>query len=345
MIIISTPRQMLSLEPLNPSSTAIATIKNRKRHNIIYLTDVTQQPLTHRVADLDDSESEDLPLEGVKSLQLDNLTERIAIIPTIKEDAVDKIYAAAPGGSGKTSLIRQYCLDFVKLFPAKKIYLFSDVKHDDLLDDIKAIIRIPLDESFYEQTPDPSELHDSLCIFDDIDSITDSKILKAVQGLRDAILKVGRHKGIEHIFITNHLMTDYKNTRVTLSEATHIFVFPNCGATNGVNYILKNYVGLNNKQIQSIKKLKSRWVCFRIKYPQTVITDNQVFLMDQLDDVLAEKPQLKASALRKQRKPVVKLPPPILKRPPPPKKQPQRRPPTPIQEEEESSSYYEETGM
>jgi hypothetical protein len=85
------------------------------------------------------------------------------------------------------------------------------------------------------------------------------------------------------VITTSHLLTDYKNTRIPLSEATHIVVFPSSGDNHGLNYVLKTYVGLSGKQIPMVKKLKSRWVCFRNKYPKLIITENQCFLLDELE--------------------------------------------------------------
>ncbi len=294
---------MLSFESIHDDSLPIASIHNKKYDNVVYLNTKLDErknkmpKLGHMDRAYDsDSESEQeldytsseeiddrVDARQFKIISLDRVNQRFSIIPNISGS--DRIFISGPSGSGKSTIIRQYITDFLKLFPDKKVYLFSDVDKDEVLDDISEITRMPLDESFLENTPHPEEIRDSLVIFDDIDSVQSKKILSAVQTLRDSILRRGRHEEILHVITTSHLLTDYKNTRVPLSEATHIIVFPGSGASSGLTYLLKNYVGLGTKQIPLFKKLKSRWVCVRISYPQIIITENQCFLLSELENI------------------------------------------------------------
>ncbi len=298
---------MLSFNEINNSSEPIAQIKNKREDNILYLTtgdldndlskkliemDKSEYESSYETSDEYTSSEEEHEIEQVvkqvidnnqsrfKSLTLDMYDQRLSLIPSISGS--DRIFIAGPTGSGKTSIISQYVKDFVKLFPEKKVYLFSDVDKDPLLDTIPQIIRRKLDKDFLDNPIHTEEIKNSLVIFDDIDSIQAPKILKAVQTLRDSVLRRGRHEDILHVITTSHLLTDYKNTRVVLNEATHIILFPSSGANNSINYILKTYVGLSPKQIPKVKKLKSRWVCFRINFPQLIITENQVLFIDSL---------------------------------------------------------------
>ncbi len=286
---------MLSFSPITDNSVPIALIHNKRNDNLIYLTPDADKTLSRKLKKYDYSEescdnseeetndesSEDK--STFKKINLDDYSysQRFSIIPNIKGS--DKIYIAAPSGAGKTTLIGDYVSYYIKLFPEKKIFLFSDVNHDEILDKYTTIQRIKLDDAFLERNLHPEEISDSLCIFDDIDSTQNKKILKVIQTLRDSVLMRGRHEGISHVIITNHLLTDYKNTRVTLNEMSMIILFPSAGAPASIKYVLKNYVGLEMKQIKSIKKLNSRWLAFKMTAPQVMISENKAIILNQLE--------------------------------------------------------------
>jgi hypothetical protein len=206
------------------------------------------------------------------------------IIPIIKMDRTDDETVNhqminGPTGSGKSFVVGRYLSYIIKYRKDKNIYLFSDVEHDKALDKHKKIKRIILNNELYENPIKPEELYNSVCIFDDIDSISDKKIKSAVETLRDSLLKTGRHYGPIEVISTQHLMTDYKNTRVTLSESSLITFFIKSGSTNGINYLLKKYIGLNNKQISDIYALPSRSVSVYKNYPQMVISDKEIYIL------------------------------------------------------------------
>ena len=302
---------MLSFNPVNEKSLPIAFIHNKKKNNIVYLSNEQNEPIINNLKNLnddnyDDDDNDDYDDEYddddndddhddnhkkkpqiqnnkkiIKSITLDDVNHRFSLLPNSIE-GIDRLYIVGPSDSGKSSIIRSYTQNFIKMFKDKKIYLFSDLTEDEKLDDIKRIKRIELNEDFLDNPIHPEEIANSLVIFDDIDSAPE-KILKEVEHLRDACLKRGRHSGLHHIVISNHLLTNYASTRCSLSEATHIIVFANSGSINSLRYLLKNYVGLSNKQIDKVKKIKSRWCCFRVRAPQCLITENQIFLLSELE--------------------------------------------------------------
>lgn len=206
-----------------------------------------------------------------------------SIIPIINLDRIDNekvnhIYICGPTGSGKSHYLSRYLKYIIKHCKEKNIFLFSDVDHDKELDKHKQIKRILLNEEVYENPIKPEELADSVCVFDDIDSIPDKKIKSAVETLRDSLLKRGRHENIQ-VISTAHLLTDYRNTRVVLSESSQVCFFIKSGSSNGINYLLKKYIGLNNKQIEYIFNLPSRAVCIYKNYPQMVISDKEIYIL------------------------------------------------------------------
>jgi DNA helicase IV len=270
---------MLSYDPLNDKSKAIAAIKNKKNDNIIYLSD-EEFNLSKRLKDYDDDYSERDEEEDEygknRRINITNPNQRISIMPSI--EGSDRIYISGPTECGKTTIIANYLKYFIKLLPDKSIYLFSDLKSDPVLDEFKEIKRVMIDEEFINNPITVDDLHNALLIFDDIDSIKNKKVSQAIIDLRDDCLKRGRHNDIRHIITTSHLSCEGKNTKHPLQEATHIIFFhsPN------LNHLLKTYVGLSGKQIPFIKQLRSRWVCAKITSPQIIITENQVFFLNDI---------------------------------------------------------------
>jgi GTPase SAR1 family protein len=264
---------MFSFNPINEKSLAIAIIHGKKRNNLIYLSNNTEK---------DENSYSDQEEQGFEEYELPYYNERFSIYPSTSEDVMDRIYIAGPSGSGKTTIIRDYVREFIKEFPRKSIYLFSNLKEDEKLDDLKKIKRVKIDEDLVNEPIEPSDLKDSLLLFDDIDSIKDKSIKTEVQKIRDSCLTEGRHHNIMHIMMTNHRITDHNNTKDILNESSHVIFFPTAGLGN-VNYLLKTYLGLETNQIKLVKKLKSRWVCIRALYPRLLISENQIMMLSKLE--------------------------------------------------------------
>lgn len=195
----------------------------------------------------------------------------------VSDGTSERGYIAGPSGSGKSTCTSKYANLFKKLYPDRKLYIFSDVEEDEVLDKLDPI-RIKLDEQIYENPIASGELANSIVIFDDIDSIMDKKIKNAVETLRDSLLKRGRHENIT-VVCTSHQITNYKETRVVLGEANYITVFPRSGSTNGIQYVLKKYCGFNSDQIDKIMNLPSRWVSIYKTYPLYVIYNSGVYVV------------------------------------------------------------------
>ena len=199
--------------------------------------------------------------------------------PLPRFDKTERCFVAGQTESGKTYYISKYLEQLVKVYPDKKIFVFSDVESDPEIDHLPNLTRFNIDEDLLEKEPiKPETFSNSICVFDDIDSIQNPKLLKYIQSLRDSILRRGRHEDISCI-VTSHLLTDYKNTRIILNEANTITIFCKSGSTFGIKYLLKHYVGLDKKQIQKILDLPSRWVSINKNSPQYVIYEKGCFLL------------------------------------------------------------------
>jgi molybdopterin converting factor small subunit len=189
------------------------------------------------------------------------------------------LYVAGQSGAGKSTYIAKYLTEYKRINPEKNIILFSRKDEDDVLDKLDPI-RIEINEELYEEPINPNEeLADSIVVFDDTDTIPDAKIKKAINGLKDDILQIGRSENIDSI-ITAHNITNYKESRTILQESTAVTFFPKAGITKQLKYYLNNYIGMNNKQAERVLNLPSRWVTIFQTAPTCVMYQTGAYLLN-----------------------------------------------------------------
>jgi hypothetical protein len=212
-----------------------------------------------------------------KDIEIDILDGVFEIIPSANGDR-ECSYAGAPSGSGKSYWVGSYARQYNKLYPKNKVFLFSKVEDDVSLKGIKNLITVKLDYQLVDDPITTEELKDSLCIFDDTDTIKDKDIRLAINELKSDILETGRHFNVTTV-ITSHLLCNRNETKTVLNESHNYIVYPSSGSAYQIKYLLRNYVGLGNEDIRNIFKLNSRWVCIRKNYPQIVISEHKIYLV------------------------------------------------------------------
>lgn len=189
------------------------------------------------------------------------------LIPFPNHKTRDVCYVAGPSGVGKSTYCGQYMYNYKQLFPNNPMYVFSRLELDKAMKALGAVA-VPINDELTKLDA-IRDLRDCLCVFDDIDTIPEKKLKEKVHALSMDILETGRHNNI-YILITSHLINgnDKKICRTYLNEAKSITVFPKGGNARAIRYVMKEYVGLDKKQIEEIIKLKSRWVTVHKNYPQ-----------------------------------------------------------------------------
>jgi hypothetical protein len=213
------------------------------------------------------------------------LTNFFNILPSTNPDKRDIFYIAGKSGSGKSYISAQIIENYHKLNPDRPLYLISKLEEDDTIDKVKAPLkRIPV-EKFIE-TFNINAFNNCLIFFDDYDTLPE-KISKSIQEIIKDIAIMGRKhnetQGNITMLLATHYLTNYSKTRLILNEATHFIIYPQNTSHYQLKYLLQNYVGLDEKETKKLKKL-GRWVCFKVGYPQYMISQNEVRLINADDD-------------------------------------------------------------
>jgi hypothetical protein len=187
------------------------------------------------------------------------------------------IYITGASGSGKSYYSNKFMEKYKKLYPNNPIIIFSAIHDED--DSIKVEMnRIRIDESLVDDPIKVEELADTLCIFDDVDSISNKAIKTAVYATMNEILQTGRHFRTSMI-VTNHLSTAGHLTRIILNEAHMIVVFPKSGSSRGIKYLLGNYCGLCKGDLEQVFREKTRAFTIFRNYPMIAMTEKKIWLL------------------------------------------------------------------
>jgi len=101
------------------------------------------------------------------------------IIPSTNER--DVLYACGKSGSGKSSHIKNYCVEYHKEHPKNPIYLISPKQDDVSFKEIKKYMtQLRLDDDFINTDIGLDDLANSMVIYDDIEGIGDKKLREKV---------------------------------------------------------------------------------------------------------------------------------------------------------------------
>jgi len=191
------------------------------------------------------------------------------LIPNASPKKREVWYIAGQSGSGKSYIARTLANYYHKLFPERGIYLVSKLEKDETLDALPFLKRLSI-QSFIDDYPALEEFTDCMVIFDDFDTLT-GEAQKVVEKIIDDLAIQGRHTNTT-MLVLSHYLTNYKKTRLILSEATHIVVYPMSTSFNALKRLLTGYVGVDEDDISRHRKSGSRWICYKKGFPMFAIT-------------------------------------------------------------------------
>lgn len=193
----------------------------------------------------------------------------------------DIVYIAGSSGSGKGHAARMYALRYAEIYPDRNILLISALESDETLDKLKPRLKRIRLQSLLETPLTLEEVTNSLVITDDVDTLVHDKALDAaVQAVITLIASQGRHTNTS-LVCCQHLLTNGKQTRLILSEASHYVVFPHGCSASQFRWLLSTYAGLDNHQVKMLRKMPSRWVAVRKLYPPLYVADGACGLLNE----------------------------------------------------------------
>lgn len=193
------------------------------------------------------------------------------------------LYITGQSGSGKSYYTKQYIAEYHKMYPKRSVFVFSSLADDETLDKLKYLKRIKIkEEPFLSSDIGASDFKDTLCIYDDVDVISNKVIKSKVFKLLNEMLEIGRHFNISVIF-TSHNATMGLDTKRILNECMSITLFPKNLGGKTSKYLLDGYLGIDKNQIKRLKKVNSRWVTILKTYPMMCLSDNEAWIINSTD--------------------------------------------------------------
>jgi hypothetical protein len=201
--------------------------------------------------------------------------ETLQVVPNIKAER-SCLYIAGQAGSGKSFFTGAYVHRYKKLYPKNEIYLISSIGEDKSIDSLKPKRIDVYNPDFIREEFSSVDFKNSLVIFDDVD-VFPTPIRKKIMTIVNNILIIGRHDNVSICF-TTHSPTAGQETKLLLIEATIIVIFAKTTGNRALKYLLDSYLGLDKKQIERVKKMKSRAVSIVRGYPQTIVGEKVAYL-------------------------------------------------------------------
>lgn len=229
------------------------------------------------VSETNDNDNDELLYRNFYSLKL-NSDAKFEPCPDTKKER-DILYIAGPSGSGKSFYTKMYLLNYKKSFPQNAIYMFSKLDSDKSLEGVE-IKRVMIDDRLISDPFDVNDFHNSAVIMDDIDALREKELKTALYDLKTAILETGRHTNTT-LILTSHLACKGNETKSILNEAHSITFFMKSGMP--VKHLLKNYLGMEEKQIKKLHELNSRWITITRGYPQIVFAEKDIIFLSDLE--------------------------------------------------------------
>lgn len=201
-------------------------------------------------------------------------------IPDNKERNI--LYVTGASGSGKSYYSTDFLKQYIKKHPRNDVFLFSSVGEDKVLDAVKKLKRFKIyDADFVNEEFSVEDFKDTLLIFDDVDCISDKRVLKKVYEILDKALVTGRHSGTSVVY-TTHTACNGSKTKLILTESHSITFFMNGMNGKSSRYLLDGYLGLDKKQIKELKSIKTRWTTVIKSFPQLILTQRQLIFSKDL---------------------------------------------------------------
>lgn len=190
----------------------------------------------------------------------------------------DVLLVTGPAGSGKSHFLRTYATNYQGMFPDRSVFLVSSLNEDETLDAMpKPPTRLDLMRLAASPTiGDVDKWKNSLLLIDDIEGMTDKQAASILQ-IQDVVATKGRHNNCS-LIRSAHLSTDYRRTRVILSEAKAFVIFPSAGNKQGYMRLLTEYGGMSKAEAMELLRRPDRWLMVHFSKPRYVLSESGISL-------------------------------------------------------------------
>jgi len=274
----------LHLSPIGKS------VKNKKLRTIAIVESADAEPAG--ILKIGEEEGGEQLVELPKDLVF-------SVTPETRPQMVDNIFCVGGQGSGKSTWAGNYCRHFIGAFnPAPQFITiissddYADTAYDFPHRHIKIDDEMVANPITLDELTNPDEKSRSICLFDDIEGISNPKKQKAIDALTEAVLTMGRKRRIHCIFIS-HRSANGKMTKNILNELTSVVWFPKLGGGNrNLTYMLTKHLGVPEGLREALKSGDwGRWICLITKVPQVLISEKRsaVYDADEVEQAIKKR--------------------------------------------------------
>jgi DNA helicase HerA-like ATPase len=190
---------------------------------------------------------------------------------------IERVLVSGISGSGKSTWSSKYIKNYLKQHKDNPFYVLSNVNEDDVIDKLEPTRLDAYEIATEGMTVD--EVTNSIMLIDDVDTIENAAIRKAIRSFVNNMLEVSRHYKT-NLIITSHHIQNYQQTRTQLNESNIVVLFMKSNARAIKNY-LKTYENFNEDQINRFLNLNSRWAMIYkgFGHPPFVLCEKAAYIL------------------------------------------------------------------
>ncbi len=221
---------------------------------------------------------------------------RFMIAPSNIPETVTNLFITGPQGCGKSVMVKECTKVFKELNKKIPVILISEAREDKNIDDVinKRVTpeQIRDDDIKFSDFEDMSKEYGGLyIIFDDIDSIDDSKkngyLRHTVYTLLNALINNSRKHNINIVF-TSHKVLEATKTGVMIDSCSSWIFFSSSITLPQVESCAINKFGLTQPQFKKLKEIAEKgdtyWLSINRTIPMTIITEHEIMKVNDLVD-------------------------------------------------------------
>lgn len=200
----------------------------------------------------------------------------------------DVMVICGPAGAGKSTLAREYILNYRALYPRNPVFLISKLEEDEVLDELDPPpIRLPVEDMLVRPEAwswkRPGQLRsltrNSLTIIDDADTF-EKEETDAIMRVVNQITTLGRHN-CASLLMTMHEPLEWKHGKKLYGEAHAGIYFNGMGKQTLDKTLLKGW-GVYADERFALQKEFGRWFMIRKLWPKLFLGLHDACLQSDL---------------------------------------------------------------